>query len=118
MDINITHVREDDGPKSGPITVGWFLTQDKGAVMYDAPERLIFRQTNKAHAKSASRCPAVVQMESRYFIVKCPFEPGRGGKPYSWVETGRGDDLGERGGVALSGPPDDSDGAAVLFHRG
>ena len=74
MDISITHVREDDGPKSGPITVGWFLTQDKGAVMYDAPERLIFRQTNKAHAKSASRCPAVVQMESRYFIVKCPFD--------------------------------------------
>lgn len=74
MDINITHVREDEGPKSGPITVGWFLTSDKGAVMYDAPERLIFRQTNKAHAKSASRCPAVVQMESRYFIVKCPFD--------------------------------------------
>ncbi len=74
MQITITHERDDDGPKSGPVTVGWFLTQDKGAILYDAPERLMFRQTNKAHAKSASRCPAVIQMESRYFVVKCPFD--------------------------------------------
>jgi hypothetical protein len=74
MQITLTHQRNDDGPKSGPVTVGWFLTQDKGAILYDAPERLMFRQTNKAHAKSASRCPAVIQMESRYFVVKCPFD--------------------------------------------
>jgi hypothetical protein len=74
MQIMITHERADEGPKSGPVTVGWFLTQDKGALLYDAPERLMFRQTNKAHAKSASRCPAVIQMESRYFVVKCPFD--------------------------------------------
>jgi hypothetical protein len=74
MDINLTFDRPEDGPRAGPITVGWFLTQDKGAVMYDAPERVSFRQTNKAHAKSASRCPAVIQMESRYFAVKCPFD--------------------------------------------
>jgi hypothetical protein len=74
MQINITHTRDEDGPKNGPITVGWFLTQDKGGLLYEAPERLMFRQTNKAHAKSASRCPAVIQMESRYFVVKCPFD--------------------------------------------
>ena len=74
MEINVSFDRPEDGPKTGPVTVGWFLTSDKGAVLYDAPERLIFRQTNKAHAKSASRCPAVVQMESRYFVVKCPFD--------------------------------------------
>ncbi|MGL6208891.1 MAG: hypothetical protein ACRC14_03570 [Paracoccaceae bacterium] len=72
MDINLTFERPDEGPKAGPVTVGWFLTSDKGAVLYDPPERLIFRQTNKAHSKSASRCPAVIQMESRYFVVKCP----------------------------------------------
>ena len=54
--------------------VGWFLTSDKGAVLYDPPERLTSRQTQKGHAKSAARCPAVVQMESRYFVVKCPFD--------------------------------------------
>lgn len=73
MQINITHQRED-GPRSGPITVGWFLASDKGAVMYDAPERLIQRPPNRGHAKSAARCPAVVQMESRYFVVRCPFD--------------------------------------------
>ena len=74
MDINLTFERPEEGPKSGPVTIGWFLTQDKGAVLYDPPERVLFRQTNKAHAKSASRCPAVIQMESRYFAVKCPFD--------------------------------------------
>ncbi len=74
MEINVSFDRPDEGPKSGPVTVGWFLTSDKGAILYDAPERLMFRQTNKAHAKSASRCPAVIQMESRYFVVKCPFD--------------------------------------------
>ena len=73
MEINVTFDRPE-GPKAGPVTVGWFLTSDKGAIMYDAPERLMFRQTNKAHSKSASRCPAVIQMESRYFVIKCPFD--------------------------------------------
>ena len=74
MEINVSFDRPEDGPKAGPVTVGWFLTSDKGAVLYDPPERLLFRQANKAHAKSASRCPAVIQMESRYFVVKCPFD--------------------------------------------
>ena len=74
MQINMTYDRPEEGPGSGPVTVGWFLTEDKGALLYEPPERLIFRQTNKAHAKSASRCPAVIQMESRYFVVKCPFD--------------------------------------------
>jgi hypothetical protein len=74
MDFTVTFERPAEGPKSGPLTVGWFLNSDKGAVLYDAPERILFRQTNKAHAKSASRCPAVIQLESRYFMVKCPFD--------------------------------------------
>ncbi|MDH2327948.1 hypothetical protein QCN27_13845 [Cereibacter sp. SYSU M97828] len=73
MQINITHERAE-GKGSGPLSVGWFLTSDKGAVMFDAPERLVQRPPNKGHAKSAARCPAVVQMESRYFVVKCPFD--------------------------------------------
>ncbi len=74
MQITMTYDRPEEGPGSGPVTVGWFLTEDKGALLYDPPERLMFRQTNKAHAKSASRCPAVIQLESRYFVVKCPFD--------------------------------------------
>lgn len=74
VQINVSYDRPDEGPKSGPVQVGWFLTQDKGAVLYDPPERLVSRAPNRTHAKSASRCPAVIQMESRYFVVKCPFD--------------------------------------------
>ena len=60
MEFNINVERPEDGPASGPLQVGWFLTSDKGAVMYDPPERVSFRQTNKTHAKSASRCPGSI----------------------------------------------------------
>lgn len=74
MQITVNYDRPDEGPRSGPVQVGWFLANDKGAVLYDPPERLVSRQVNRAHAKSASRCPAVIQMESRYFVVNCPFD--------------------------------------------
>lgn len=74
MEITVSYDRPEEGPGSGPVTVGWFLAQDKGAVLYDSPERLVVRAPNKTHAKSASRCPAVIQLESRYFMVKCPFD--------------------------------------------
>ena len=40
MDITITYERPDDGPRSGPITVGWFRDSDKAGVLYEPPERL------------------------------------------------------------------------------
>jgi hypothetical protein len=74
MYINVAYDRPDAGPKNGPVQVGWFLTSDKGAVLFDPPERLVSRPPNRTHAKSASRCPAVIQMESRYFAIKCPYD--------------------------------------------
>jgi hypothetical protein len=74
MDLNITYTRDRDDPKSGPIVVGWFRDSDKGGVLFDPPERLASRNMSRTHAKSASRCPAVIQMESRYFVVKCPYD--------------------------------------------
>lgn len=96
MEINVGFERPEYEPESGPVTVGWFLSSDKGAVMYDAPERVLFRQTNKTHAKSASRCPAVIQLESRYFMVKCPFDIHIG---FSRDDKGKGI-LVNRAGVA------------------
>ncbi|WP_368185741.1 hypothetical protein [Aestuariibius sp. HNIBRBA575] len=64
----------DVAPKSGPVTVGWFLNTTKGSIIYDPPERVRSVEQNKSHAKSASRCPAVINMESRYFMVKAPFD--------------------------------------------
>ncbi len=74
MEITISYERDEDGPGSGPIMVGWLRASEKGGVLYDPPERVSFRQTNRAHAKSAARCPAVIQLESRYFMIKCPFD--------------------------------------------
>ena len=61
-------------PRSGPVQVGWFLNQTKGGILYDPPERFRGAEKNRTHAKSASRCPAVINMESRYFVIKCPFD--------------------------------------------
>jgi hypothetical protein len=74
MQITLSVQGPSEAPDRGPVTVGWFLTQDKGAVLFAAPERLGSRQTNRTHAKSAARCPAVVQMESRYFVITCPYD--------------------------------------------
>jgi len=75
MDLHVTYDRPDEeAPGSGPVRVGWLLTEDKGGVIYDAPKRVRSPEMNKAHAKSASRCPAVINLESRYFEVKCPFD--------------------------------------------
>lgn len=61
-------------PASGPVQVGWFLNQNKASIVYFPPERVRSADMNKTHAKSASRCPAVINLESRYFVVRCPFD--------------------------------------------
>jgi len=72
--IALNFTRDENAPSKGPVKVGWLLTDPKGAVIYDPPERLSSGAENREHAKSASRCPAVISMESRYFIIKCPFD--------------------------------------------
>ena len=74
MQISVTYERPEDGPRSGPVRVGWLLTDDKAGVIYEPPERVRSVEMNKTHAKSASRCPAVINLESRYFVVRCPFD--------------------------------------------
>ena len=75
MDFNVTYERpSQDDPRSGPVKVGWLLTDPKGGIVFDPPERVRSVDQNKTHAKSASRCPAVINLESRYFVVKCPFD--------------------------------------------
>lgn len=66
---------QDGGPaRSGPVQVGWFLTEQKGGIVYFPPERVRSVDLNRKHAKSASRCPAVINLESRYFVIRCPFD--------------------------------------------
>ena len=74
MDIRLTHALPETGPGSGPVTVGWLLNVERGAVIYEAPERVRSGEMSRTHAKSASRCPAILNLESRYVEVKCPFD--------------------------------------------
>ncbi|WP_341214291.1 hypothetical protein [uncultured Limimaricola sp.] len=61
-------------PGTGPVTVGWCLSETKGGIIYAPPERVRSTDLNRRHAKSASRCPAVINLESRYFLIRCPFD--------------------------------------------
>ena len=73
MHIHFTIEDQEHLKEHGPLQVGWFLTDDKTAILYDPPYRM--RSVNQGkHAKSASRCPAVLQLESRYFVINCPFD--------------------------------------------
>ena len=74
MDIHITHALPLDGPRSGPVRVGWLLDEARGGVIYDAPVRVRSAEPSRRHAKSASRCPAILGLESRYFEVRCPID--------------------------------------------
>lgn len=73
MHINFTIADDQERIETGPIQVGWFLTEDKAAILFGPPYRMRSQSKTK-HAKSASRCPAVLQLESRYFVVNCPFD--------------------------------------------
>ncbi len=75
MRLSVSFENTKDLPGGrGPVTIDWFLSDKKGGVIYDAPERVRTADVNREHAKSASRCPAVINLESRYFLVKCPFD--------------------------------------------
>jgi hypothetical protein len=70
------HFENTEGTSSGrgPVQVGWFLNQRKGGIVFFPPERVRSAAVNKNHAKSASRCPAVINLESRYFLIRCPYD--------------------------------------------
>ncbi len=75
MDLSIRFENTPGLPENrGPITVGWFLNTQKSGVIYFPPERFRGAEKNREHAKSASRCPAVINMESRYFVFRSPID--------------------------------------------
>lgn len=86
--MNLSAIGPEQPEERGPITVGWLKEIDRGGLLYAGPERVQTRPPNKAHAKSASRCPAVLQMESRYFSIPSPvdlhigFARDANGKPH------------------------------------
>ena len=65
---------KDEPEKKGSVDIGWLIDQDRSSVIFYPPERVRTVDINKEHAKSASRCPAVIGLESRYFLIRCPFD--------------------------------------------
>ncbi len=77
MALNDWFKPEDQCPvkhKSGPVQIGWLLSEPRSGVVYSPPERIRSADVNRTHAKSASRCPAIINMESRYFMIRVPFD--------------------------------------------
>ena len=74
MRIAVTYENPMETGRSGPVTVGWMLNERKAGIVYYPPERVRSTDLSKRHAKSASRCPAVINLESRYFVIRCPFD--------------------------------------------
>ncbi|RED43383.1 hypothetical protein [Aestuariispira insulae] len=57
----------------GRVSVGWLIDAPSAGLIYDPPRRVKSAALCK-HAKSASRCPAVLDLEARYFEIPCPFD--------------------------------------------
>src|SRR5688572_31559683 len=57
-----------------PVVVGWLIDQASASLIYDEPRRVRTGPPRRQHAKSASRCPAIIDMESRHFMITCPFD--------------------------------------------
>ncbi len=74
MEFSIQYTREADDPKSGIVQIGWLLDNEKSSIIYFPPERIRSADINREHAKSASRCPAVLNLENRYVLVRCPID--------------------------------------------
>ena len=55
MHINFTISDDHKHTETGPIQVGWFLTDDKASILFEPPYRTRSQSQTK-HAKSASRC--------------------------------------------------------------
>ena len=74
MEISINYIRPDGDPRSGPAKIGWLFDKPLSSIVYFPPERLRSADVNRSHAKSASRCPAIIGLENRYVMVRCPFD--------------------------------------------
>lgn len=88
MQVNISYDYPEDDPRKGAVRIGWLLMPNtKTPVIYEPPRRVSLRDARREHAKSASRCPAVLNLETRYFEVICPvdlnlgFTRDKDGKP-------------------------------------
>jgi hypothetical protein len=66
---------------SGPVApakrvaeVGWLLDPEKSGFIWEAPKPFRHDHLEATNAKSVTKCPAVVDIDARHFVVPCPFD--------------------------------------------
>jgi hypothetical protein len=64
--------RSIDGKRH--VQVGWLLRTDHAGFIWPSPKPAAQSASRSKHAKSVSRCPAVVDHEARLFQIQCPFD--------------------------------------------
>ena len=71
-----TGVPHSHKPKTtnSPVKIGWIIDAEKSGFIYFEPERVRSETAKIQHVKSASRCPAVLDMEARHYMIRCPFD--------------------------------------------
>ncbi|MCB1914560.1 MAG: hypothetical protein KDG52_02395 [Rhodocyclaceae bacterium] len=74
LSVHFEAPADGGGSEAGPVSVGWLLSDPRGGVIYDAPNRVRGAERGSPVAKSASRCPAVLGLEGRLFEIRCPFD--------------------------------------------
>ena len=65
--------RKINGDKRS-VEVGWMVQTPEAAFIWAGPRLLKRPDPSARHAKSAARCPAVIDHESRLFEITCPFD--------------------------------------------
>lgn len=61
-------------PASRLVDVGWLLDTAKSQFIWAAPTRVERGDPPPQHAKSASKCPALLDYEARLYSVPCPID--------------------------------------------
>ena len=75
MSIVSKILHRSNGNRSNDLVeVGWLLKSNQGSFLWDAPKLFRRKDVQPAIAKSVSRCPAIIDLESR-FTEKDPFAP-------------------------------------------
>ena len=70
LSVHFEAPADGGGSEAGPVSVGWLLSDPRGGVIYDAPNRVRGAERGSPVAKSASRCPAVLGLENGRALIR------------------------------------------------
>lgn len=60
--------------KTHVVEIGWLIQTDQAGFIWQDPSPVARRTERTEHAKAVCSCPAVIDYESRFYQVHCPFD--------------------------------------------